>query len=57
MRLAFHELGTAENQRCAQMRRRRFDPASGAVSEFVSGYTNRELPNLWDRSEEVRSTS
>lgn len=29
------------------MRRRRFDPASGAVSEFVSGYTNRELPNLW----------
>jgi predicted metal-dependent enzyme (double-stranded beta helix superfamily) len=29
------------------MRRRRFDPASGAVSEFVSGYTNREMPNLW----------
>ena len=29
------------------MRRRRFDPASGAVSEFVSGYANRELPNLW----------
>ena len=24
-----------------------FDPASGAVSEFVSGYTNREMPNLW----------
>ena len=30
------------------MRRRRFDPATGAVSEFVSGYTNREMPNLWD---------
>ena len=29
------------------MRRRRFDPATGAVSEFVSGYSNRELPNLW----------
>ena len=30
------------------MRRRRFDPATGAVSEFVSGYANREMPNLWD---------
>ena len=29
------------------MRRRRFDLASGAVSEFVSGYANREMPNLW----------
>ena len=31
------------------MRRRRFDPASGAVSEFVSGYANPEMPNIWDR--------
>jgi predicted metal-dependent enzyme (double-stranded beta helix superfamily) len=30
------------------MRRRRFDPSTGAVSEFVSGYANREMPNLWD---------
>jgi 3-mercaptopropionate dioxygenase len=30
------------------MRRRRFDPATGAVSEFVSGYANRGMPNLWD---------
>jgi predicted metal-dependent enzyme (double-stranded beta helix superfamily) len=29
------------------MRRRQFDSASGAASEFVSGYTNREMPNLW----------
>jgi predicted metal-dependent enzyme (double-stranded beta helix superfamily) len=29
------------------VRRHRFDPASGAVSEFASGYTNREMPNLW----------
>jgi predicted metal-dependent enzyme (double-stranded beta helix superfamily) len=29
------------------MRRRRFDLASGAMSEFVSGYANREMPNLW----------
>ena len=39
------------------MRRQRFDPASGAASPFVSGYTNRELPNLWDRSAEVRASS
>jgi hypothetical protein len=26
------------------------------VSEFVSGYTNREMPNLWDLSAEVRSS-
>ena len=26
---------------------RRFDPATGAASEFVSGYANREMPNLW----------
>jgi len=37
------------------MRRRRFDPATGAVSEFVSGYANREMPNLWDGSAEARS--
>ena len=36
-------------------RRRRFDPASGLVSEFVSGYANREMPNLWDCPAEVRS--
>jgi predicted metal-dependent enzyme (double-stranded beta helix superfamily) len=35
------------------MQRQRFDPVSGAVREFVSGYSNRELPNLWDRSAEV----
>ena len=30
------------------VRRHPFDPATGTASEFVSGYTNRELPNLWD---------
>jgi 3-mercaptopropionate dioxygenase len=29
------------------LRRRRFDPGTGAASEFVSGYANREMPNLW----------
>jgi 3-mercaptopropionate dioxygenase len=29
------------------IRRHTFDRASGAPSPFVSGYTNREMPNLW----------
>jgi predicted metal-dependent enzyme (double-stranded beta helix superfamily) len=37
------------------IRRRRFDPATGAASPFVSGYNNRAMPNLWDRSAEVRA--
>ncbi|MGD9952867.1 MAG: cysteine dioxygenase [Burkholderiales bacterium] len=32
------------------VRRHTFDPATGAPKEFISGYTNRALPNLWDRS-------
>ena len=32
------------------VRRHVFDPATGAPREFVSGYHNRMLPNLWDRS-------
>ena len=27
-----------------------FDPATGAVRPFVSGYVNRVTPNLWDRA-------
>lgn len=29
------------------VQRRVFDPATGAVSAFVSGYSNLTLPNLW----------
>jgi len=29
------------------IRRHTFDLASGQSSPFVSGYTNREMPNLW----------
>jgi 3-mercaptopropionate dioxygenase len=32
------------------VRRHTFDPATGQPKEFISGYTNRALPNLWDRS-------
>ena len=34
------------------IRRHRFDPATGAPTEFISGYNNAALPNLWDRSRE-----
>ena len=32
------------------VRRHTYDPASGAPKEFISGYHNTTLPNLWDRS-------
>jgi len=34
------------------VRRHTFDPATGAAKEFISGYHNTALPNLWDRSRE-----
>ena len=39
------------------IRRYTFDPESGKPNLFVSGYTNKEQPNLWDRSAEVRAAS
>ena len=39
------------------VRRYTFDPATGKPSLFISGYTNQIVPNLWDRSAEVRSLS
>ena len=32
-----------------------FDPATGTPKNFVSGYSNDTVPNLFDRSEEVRA--
>ena len=34
------------------VRRHTFDPDSGQPKEFVSGYHNSSVPNLWDRSKE-----
>jgi len=34
------------------VRRHSFDAATGKAREFVSGYHNAVLPNLWDRSRE-----
>lgn len=36
------------------VRRHTFDPATGKARELVSGYSNRTIPNLWDRSREAR---
>ena len=37
------------------VRRHTFDVKTGDPNLFVSGYTNREQPNIWDRSAEVRA--
>lgn len=37
------------------VRRFTFDPATGTPGLFVSGYTNQQVPNLWDRSAESRA--
>ena len=34
-----------------------FDPATGAAKPFVSGYAAETLPNMWDRSAEIRAQS
>lgn len=39
------------------VRRHTFDPANSAAREFVSGYHNAVVPNLWDRSRESLKTS
>jgi predicted metal-dependent enzyme (double-stranded beta helix superfamily) len=36
--------------------RHTFDAATGAPKDFVSGYSAETLPNLWDRSAEVRAS-
>ena len=37
------------------VRRHTFDPATGQAKEFISGYHNAALPNLWDRSKDARA--
>ena len=36
------------------VRRHVYDPASGAPKDFISGYHNTTVPNLWDRSRAER---
>lgn len=37
------------------VRRHRVDEASGAIVEFISGYSSTATPNLWDRSVALRA--
>ncbi len=38
------------------VKRHVFDPATGIDKPFVSGYSSPQLPNVWDRSAEVRAS-
>lgn len=38
------------------VKRHVFDAATGTIKDFVSGYSNTTLPNIWDRSAAVRAT-
>ena len=38
------------------VRRHVFDEATGAVKDFVSGYSAATVPNLWDRSAAMRAS-
>ena len=62
-----HEVGNAHDDRVSisihvyganigAVRRHVFDPATGADKPFVSGYSSPQMPNVWDRSAEVRAT-
>jgi len=37
------------------VKRHVFDVASGGANDFVSGYSNAQVPNIWDRSAEMRA--
>ena len=37
------------------VKRHVYDPSSGAIKNFVSGYSSMQVPNLWDRSAEIRA--
>jgi predicted metal-dependent enzyme (double-stranded beta helix superfamily) len=36
------------------VKRHTYDPATGSMKNFVSGYSSKQVPNLWDRSAEMR---
>jgi predicted metal-dependent enzyme (double-stranded beta helix superfamily) len=39
------------------VRRHMLDPQTGAVRDFISGYTAPATPNLWDRAASVRASA
>jgi len=37
------------------VKRHTYDPVTGIPKNFVSGYSSKQVPNLWDRSAEMRA--
>ena len=37
------------------VKRHVYDPQTGSVKNFVSGYSSPQIPNLWDRSAQIRA--
>jgi len=48
--ISFHAYGA----NIGAVSRHVFDPDTGELKPFVSGYANTEMPNIWDRPKEVR---
>lgn len=38
------------------VKRHTYDPITGSSKNFVSGYSSSQVPNLWDRSAEIRAS-
>jgi len=38
------------------VKRHTYDPITGKPKKFVSGYSSQQVPNLWDRSAEIRAS-
>jgi hypothetical protein len=38
------------------VKRHTYDPVTGHPKKFVSGYSSKQVPNLWDRSAELRAS-
>lgn len=38
------------------VKRHTYDPVTGSTKNFVSGYSSQQVPNLWDRSAEIRAS-
>jgi len=37
------------------VKRHTYDPVTGSMKSFVSGYSSKQVPNLWDCSAEIRA--
>jgi predicted metal-dependent enzyme (double-stranded beta helix superfamily) len=38
------------------VKRHTYDPVTGTPKNFISGYSSKQVPNLWDRSAEMRAS-